>query len=170
MTPELPFTYPSYINPHFRPHEPHLRMLALDRKRRDQEWEFTCGFREKRGFCLSFQYFSSHRSLWSEKNFSKYENLKFSHNFQTQGILSSNFKLFRSSNPMRRTFSSQIVKTYFQPNIMKYISESNETCFFMIQNKNPIIWSQVQFFYFLVEFSSPVHDFGCSSILSSLWV
>ena len=30
------------------------------------------------------------------------------------------------------TFSSWIVKTHFQPNLMKYISESNETCFFMI--------------------------------------
>ena len=37
----------------------------------------------------------------------------FSHNFQTQSILSSNFKLFLSSNPMRHTFSSWIVKLIF---------------------------------------------------------
>ena len=136
-------SYPSptlfYIAPHFRPFEPHLCNLSLERKRRAQEWEFTCDFQEKRGFCSSFQYFSSHRSLWSEKNFSKYENLNFSHNFQTQSILSSNFKLFLSSNPMRQTFSSRIIRTYFQPNLMKYISKSNETRFFMIQNENPII-------------------------------
>ena len=118
-------SYPSptlfYITPDFRPYEPHLWNLALEIKRRAQEWEFTCDFQEKRGFCSSFQDFSSHRSLWVRKNFSKYENLNFSHNFQTQGILSSNFKLFLSSNPMRQTFSSQIVKTYFQPNLIKYI-------------------------------------------------
>ena len=132
MTLELPFASLSYITPHFRPHEPHFHILALERKRRAQEWEFTCDFQEKRGLCPSFQNFSSSRSLRSEKNFSKYENLNFSHNFQTQGILSSNFKLFLSSNPMRQTFSSQIVKTYFQTNLMKYISELNETQFFMI--------------------------------------
>ena len=121
----------SYITPHFRPYEPHLRNLGLERKRKAQEWEFTCDFQEKRGFCLSFEYFSSDQSLWSEKKISKYENLKFLHVFKTQGILSSNFKLF-SSNPMRHTFSSQIVKTYVHPNLMKYISELNETCFFMI--------------------------------------
>ena len=126
---ELPFTSLSYITPHFRPHEPHLRILALESKRRAQEWEFTCNFWEKRGFCSSFQDFLSHQSLWTEENFSKYENLNFSHIFQTQGILSSNFKLFLSSNPMRHTFSSRIIKTYFSLNLMKYISESNETCF-----------------------------------------
>ena len=42
----------------------------------------------------------------------------------------SNFFLHRT--PMRQTFSSRIVRTYFQPNIMKYISKSNETYFFMI--------------------------------------
>jgi hypothetical protein len=102
--------YPSpilfYITPHFRPYEPHLHNLALEWKRRSQEWEFTCDFREKRGFCSSFQDFSSHRSLWVRKNFPKYENLNISHNFQTQGILSSNFTLFLSSKPMRHTFSS----------------------------------------------------------------
>ena len=145
MTLELPFDYPSYITPHFRPHEPHLCTLALESKRRDHEWEFSCDFGMKRGFCLSFKYFSSHWSLWSEKKISKYESLNFSHNFQTQDILSSNLKLFLSSNPMRHTFSSRIVKTYFQTNLMKYISESNETCFLIIQNENPIIWSHVQF-------------------------
>ena len=133
----------SYITPHFRSYEPHLHILALERKRRAQEWEFTCDFREKRGFCLSFQDFSSHQSLRVREKFSKYENLNFSHIFQTQGILSSNFKLFPSSNPMRHTFSSWIVNTYFQPNLKKYISKLNETCFFMIHNENPIIWSHV---------------------------
>ena len=122
----------SYITPHFRPYEPHLRILALESKRRAQEWDFTCDFRGKRGFCPSFQDFSSHRSLWSEQKFSKYENLNFWHISQTQDILSSNFKLLLSLNPMRHTFSSWIVKTYFHRNLMKYISESNETCFFMI--------------------------------------
>ena len=122
----------SYITPNFWPYEPHLCNLALERKRRAQEWELTCDFQEKRGFCPSFQYFSSHQSLWSEKNFSMYENLKSSHIFQTQGILSSNFKLFLSSNSMRHTLPPQIAKTYFHPNLMKYISKLNETCFFII--------------------------------------
>ena len=170
MTLELPFTSLSYIAPHFWPHEPHLCILDLERKRRAQEWEFTCDFREKRGFCLSFQDFSSHRSLWSEKFFSKYKNLNFSHNFQTQSILSSNFKLFLSSNPMRHTFSSRIVKTYFQPNLIKCILESNETCFFMIQNENPIIWIQVQFLSFWSNFHRTCMSLAIQPILTSLWV
>ena len=76
MTPKLPFTSLSYITPQFQPHEPHLQILALERKRRAQEWEFNCDFQEKRGFCSSFQGFSSHQNLWVKKNFSKYENLK----------------------------------------------------------------------------------------------
>ena len=155
MNLELTFSYPSYITPNFQAHDPHLFSLDLESKRRDQLWEFTWDFWKKRGFCLSFQDFSSHQSLWGEKNFSKFENLNFLHNFQTQGILSSNFKLFLSSNPMRHTFSSQIVKTYFQPNLMKYISKSNETCFFMILNENPNIWSQVQIFSFWSNFHRP---------------
>ena len=143
-------SYPSpalfYITPHFRPYEPHLCILAFKRKMRYQEWEFTCDFRERRGFCPSFQYFSSNWSLWVRKNFSKYENLKFSLISLIEGIIWSNFKLFLSLNPMRQTFSSRIVKTYFQPNLMKYISKSNDTCFFMIQNENPIVWSHVQIF------------------------
>ena len=87
--------------------------------------------------------------------FSKYENLNFSHIFQTQGILSSNFKLFLSWNPMRHIFSSRIVRTYFHLNRIKYISELNETCFFMILKENPIIWSHVQFFSFRSNFHRP---------------
>ena len=113
---------------------------------------FTCDFWEKRGFSSSFQDFPFHRSLWSEEKFSKYENLNFSLVSQTQSIFSSDFKLFLSSNSMRHTFSSRIVKTYFHPNIMIHISESNETCFFMILNENPIIWSHVQFFSFRSNF------------------
>ena len=110
-------SYPSptlfYITHHFQPYEPHLRNLALEIKRRAEEWEFTCGFQEKRGFCPSFQDFSSHWSLWSEENFSMYENLNFSLVSQTQSIISINFKLFLSLNSMRHTLSSRIAKTYF---------------------------------------------------------
>ena len=113
---------------------------------------FTCDFQEKRGFSSSFQDFPFHRSLLSEQNLFRYENLNFSLVFETQSILSINFKLFLSSNSMRHTFSPQIAKTYFQPNIMKYISESNDTCFFMVLNENPIIWSHVQFFSFWSNF------------------
>ena len=103
----------SYVTPNFRPYEPHLCILALERKMRTQEWEFTCDFQEKRGFSPSFQDFPFHRSLLSEENFSKYEKLKFSLDFQIKNILSINFKLFLSSSSMRHTISSQIVKTYF---------------------------------------------------------
>ena len=55
---------------------------------------------------------------------------------------------------MRHTLSPRIAKTHFHPNIMNDISESIETCFFMILHENLIICSHLHFFQFLVEFSS----------------
>ena len=163
-----PLSYPSptlsYITPYFRPYEPHLHILALESKRRAQEWEFTCDFREKRKFCLSFQYFSSHWSLLSEENFSKYENLK----------LITHFSNMRHSFIKHKTFS---------------FIEPHETHFFITDGKHlfstkyheihlGIEWDMFlhdlewksyhmkscSIFQLLVEFSSPVHDFGCLAI------
>ena len=87
--------------------------------------------REER-ILLKFSIFFTPSKFVSEKKVFQVWKHKLLHNFQTQGILSSNLKLFLSSNPMRHTFSSQIVKKKFQLNLMKYISESNETHLFMI--------------------------------------
>ena len=57
--------------------------------------------------------------------------------------------------PHETNFSSRIVRPYFQSNLKKYILESNETCFFMIQKENPIIRSRVQFFSFWSNFHCP---------------
>ena len=148
MTLELPFAYTFYITPHFWTHEPHLHILALESKMRDQEWEFTCDFWEKRRFCSHFQDFFISSKFVKCENFSKYENLNFSHHSQNTKIFFTKLQTFLSSNPMRQTFSLWIVKTSFQSNLMKYISRSNGTYLFMIQNENPFIWSQVHFFSF----------------------
>ena len=170
MNPELPFSSISYITPHFRPRESHLCILALKIKRRAQDWEFNCDFRKKRGFCSRFQDFSPHKCLWVRKNFSKYENLNFSHNFQTQGILSSNFKLFLSSNPMRHTFSSRIVKNLFSAESHEIHLRIEWDMFLQDPEWKYYHMKPCSIFQFLVEFSSPTHYFGCSANLSSLWV
>ena len=137
-----------------------------------REWKeprsksFTWDFWEKRGFSLSFQDFPFRRSLLSEKNFSKYENLNFSLVFSTQSTFSPTSKLFLSSNSMRHTFSPRIAKTHFHPNLMKYFSELIETCFFIILHETFILWGHVLlffilFFQFLVEISPTTHEFGC---------
>ena len=113
MNLELKFNSLFYITPHFRPHEPHLHILALESKRRDQEWEFTFDFREKRGFCSSFKDFSSHRSLWVRKKISKNENLYFSHNFQTQGIIFIKLKTFSFIEPHETHFFIMDCKNLF---------------------------------------------------------
>ena len=48
----------------------------------------------------------------------------------------SNFSFIK---PHETNFSLWIVKTYFQSNLMKYISKSNDTCLFMIKPGNPFI-------------------------------
>ena len=107
---------------------------------------------KRRGFSSSFQDLTFHRSLLSEKNFSKYENSNFSLVSQTQSILSITSKPFLSSNSIRHTFSPWIAKTYFHPFLMEDILESNETCFFILLNENPIIWRPVPFFSFWSNF------------------
>ena len=61
----------------------------------------------------------------------------------------ANFWPVTSEKFLRHGFS------VFYLNLMKYISELNETCFFMILNENPIIWSLVQFFSFWSNFHRP---------------
>ena len=77
---------------------------------------------------------------------SKYENSNLSLVFSTQSILFINLKTFSFIEFHETLFSPRIVKTQFQPNLMKDILESNETCFFMILHENLIIWSHVHFF------------------------
>jgi hypothetical protein len=164
-----PSSTPSYITPHFRTYDPHLRILALERKRRAQEWEFTCDFREKRGFCSNFQDFSSHRSLWSEKNFSKYETLNFSHNFQTQGIFVK-LQAFSFIEPHETNFFIMDCKNLFSPKYYEIHLGIEWDMFLHDPELKSYHMKSCSVFQFLVEFSSLVHDFGCSSILSSLWV
>ena len=40
VTLEFPFAYNDYINPHFRPLKPHLRIWALEMSEEELEWKF----------------------------------------------------------------------------------------------------------------------------------
>ena len=97
-------------------------------------------------FHPSFSRFSIPSKFFKWENFYKYEKLNFSLFFLTKTTFPSTWKLFLSSNSMRHTLSPRISKTHFHPNLMKNISDSNETCFFMILHENIIIWSHVHFF------------------------
>jgi hypothetical protein len=73
---------------------------------------------------------------------------------QFKAFFPSTSKFFFHRIP-QDTFSPRIAKTQFHPNIMKDISESNETCFIMILNENLIILSHVRFFSFRSNFHRP---------------
>ena len=110
VTLEFPFTYTSYINPHFGPLRPHLCILALENKRRDLEWEFVWVLQELRGLWSSSKNFSFHRSVWnckSKKKLSSHTILSY------KRILSPNFSHFHSSNLMRLTFHCDCEKLIF---------------------------------------------------------
>ena len=53
---------------------------------------------------------------------------------------------------MRLTSLFWIAFTHFHPKLMKYISSSIETCFFMILRKNIILWIHFQNFSFWSKF------------------
>jgi hypothetical protein len=154
VTLELPFTYPLLYNPSFSTLWASFAQFSFGEKEEIPRVRVYLRFsREERILSEFSRFFIPSKFVKWEKNFQVWKLKLLTH--QTQGIISSNFRLFLSLNPMRQTFSSQIVKKKFHPNLMKYISESNETCFFMIMNENPIIWSHVQFFSFWSNFHRP---------------
>ena len=86
---------------------------------------------------------------------------------QLKALFHQTLKTFISSNSMRLTHSRWIAKTHFHLNLMRYLSESIETCLLMILHENIIIWIHVHYFQFLVEISPPTHNIGCSACFSS---
>ena len=144
VTLEFPFPYPLLYNPpfftlwasfspfSFRESErsPRVRVLLEIFKRRDDLAWF-------------FKIFHSIEVGWVRKNFLSMKT-QTSHLFsQLKAFFPPTSKLFLSSNSMKHTFSPRIAKTHFHLNLMKDISKSNETCFFMILHENIIIWSHV---------------------------
>ena len=139
VTLRLPLLYnPSFFTPwasfahfSFGEQEERLRVRVYLWFSREERILFEC----------SRFFISSKFVKW--ENFSKYENLNFSHNFQNTKHSFIELQTFSFIEPHETNIFITDCKTYFQSNLMKYISKSNETCFFMIHNVNPIIWSQV---------------------------
>lgn len=140
-----------------------------------REWEelrsesFTCDFQEKRGFSSSFQDFPFHQRLLSEKNFSKYENLNFSLVSQTQNILYINFKTISFIEFHETHFFTTDCKSLFSPKSHERHVRIELDMFLHDPKWKYHLMKPCSVFQFLVEFSSPTHDFGCSTSLTSLW-
>ena len=72
--------------------------------------------------------------------------------FSTQSILLQTSKLFTHQTPMRPTHLLWIAYTHFHRKLMKNISSSIETCFFMILHENLNLWIHVQNSSFWLKF------------------
>ena len=141
-----------YINSSFRPYEPHLHHLTLGECERSLGVRAYLVFVRKGDIASSLQVFSFHPSFSSEKTFPQVWKLKklFTHfHFlsQLKAYILQTLKLFTHRAPMRQTNQLWIAFTNFHPKLMKGISSSIESYFFMI------LWIHVSNLSFLVEIS-----------------
>ena len=170
MTLELPFTSLSYITPHFRPHEPHLAILALESKSRDQEWEFTCDFREQERILFEFsRFFTPSKFVSEEKPFQVWK-LKLLTQFSNTRHSFIKLQMFSFIEPHETNYFIMECKNLFSSESHE-IHPGIEWDLFL----HDLEWKSYHMkssliFQFLVKFSSLVHDFGCLALLSSLWV
>ena len=145
-----------YINPSFRPYEPHLHHLALG------ECETRLGVRaylifcEERGFSFKFASFSIPSKFFKWEKFSKCENLNFSFTFTC--FLNSKHVFSKLQNfsfieiPWDWPTYSGLHSHIFYLKLSKEISFSIETCFFMIPHENLNLWIHFQNFSFWSKF------------------
>ena len=162
MTLELPFTYPSYITPHFRPHEPHFAHFIFGEKEERPRVGVYLRFSKEERILFEFSRFFISLKFVKCENFSKYENLNFSHNFQN--------KNHSFIEPHETHFFITDYKNLFSTKSHEIHLRIEWDLFLHNLEWKSYHMKSSWIFQFLVKFSSPVHDFGYSSILSSIWV
>ena len=148
-----------YINPSFRPYEPHFHHLAFGECEKNLGVRAYLSFCEERGFNFEFSSFAIPSKFFKWENFYKCENSNFL--FTLTFLLNpkhifSNFKTFHSSNSHDTDSPTLwIAFTQFHLKLMKDISFSIETCFFMILHENLNLWIHVPNFGFWSNFHPP---------------
>ena len=126
-------------------------------------------FERREDLAWVFQDFPFHPSFLSEKTFLSIKT-KTSHLFsQLKALFPQTSKLFLSSNSMRHTLSPQIAKKHFSSKSHERHLRIKWNMFLHDPDWKSHHMKPCSVFQFLVEFSPPTHDFGCSSCLSSLW-
>ena len=112
----------------------------------------------KEDLASNFQLLPFHPSFSSDKTFISMKTELLIHFYlfsQLKACFHKTSKNF-SFIELHETHSfTMIQKTHFHLNLMKYLLESIETCFFMILHENIIIWSHVHFFNFWSKFHHP---------------
>ena len=97
------------------------------------------------------------------ENFSKYENLKFSHNFKNTKHSFIKLQTFSFIEPHETHFSITDYKNLFSPESNEIYLGIEWDLFLHDPKWKSYHMKSSSFFQFLVEFSSPVHEFGCST-------
>ena len=98
------------------------------------------------------------------ENFSKYENLNFSHNFQNTKHSFIKLQTFSFIKPHETNFFITDCKNLFSIESHGIHLGIEWDLFLHDPEWKSYHMKSSSIFQFLVEFSSPVHDFGCSTI------
>ena len=170
MTIELPFPYSSYITPHFLPHESHLHILALGEHEERPRVRVYLWFLREEGILFEFSRIFISLKFMKWENFSIHENLNFSQNFQNTKNSFIELQYFSFIEPHETNFFIRDCKNLFSVKSHEIHLKIKWDLFIHDLEWKSYHIKSSSTFQFLVEFSSPVHDFRCSTILSSLWV
>ena len=125
--------------------------------------------REER-ILFEFSRFFISSKFVSEENFFQVWKLKLLTQFSNTKHSFIELQTFSFIEPHERHFSSQIVKHLFSTKFHEMHLGIKWDLFLHDPKWKSYHMKSSSIFQFLVEFSSLVHDFGCSTILSSLWV
>ena len=113
MTLELPFTYTSYITPHFLPHEPHFSHFSFGEQEERLRVRVCLIFSRVKRILFEFlRLFISSKFVKCE-NVSKYENSRFSHHFQNTKHIFNNLQTFSFIEPHEKNFFITDCKNLF---------------------------------------------------------
>ena len=146
-----------YINPSFRPYEPHFHHLSFGECERSLGLRAYLVFCEERGSSFKFASFYYFIQVFQVRQLFQVWKLKFFTHLYFLSQLKEYFfqtpKLCIHQTPMRPTNRLSISFTLFHPKLMKDISSSFETCFFMILHENLNLWIHVPNLSFLFKIS-----------------
>ena len=144
MTLEFLFSYPLIYNPPFATLWASFAPFSIGESERSKIVRFLLSiFESREDLVRVFKIFHYIKVCRVRKTFLSIKT-QTSHLFlKHKAFFPPTSKLFLLSNSTRQTFSPHIAKTHLHPNLMKDISELNETCFFMISHENLIIWIHV---------------------------
>ena len=163
-----------YINPSFRPYDPHLHHLAFGECERSLGVRAYLFFCEERGSSFKFISFFHFIEVFQGRKLFQFWKLKIFTHFhflsQLKLLFFQTSKLFIHRTPIRPTNQLWIAFTHFHPNLMKDISFFDRNMFLHDPTwKFQLVDSCSKFEFFGRKFTS-AHEIGCLAYMTCLSV